>query len=287
MQQVPSISTIIEVAKVCQYLYNRSIYSNKFYNGNPVDTNRPQLLYMVRKDVEWLYGKNQTDSRLQKVASYLFGLCAPFIQEALTIIGNKNASLPVVTGPTNQSVEVGEDATFSVTVVSSLPVTYQWYLNGAPVVGETASSFVISNAQVSDSGDIVSVRVSNSVGSVVSNTVTLTVTEVLLGHVYYGDTDYGTELKSGTDNVPYVFTFPITTGQPFNITFPVSIAARYIVVQYPNTEPTKTQYSIPPIDNGPVPGFPLDVASFGSNKYVFSRTGNPTTLGPTNVLQLS
>src|SRR6185503_17332754 len=102
MQQVPDTNTIINVAIISQYLYDRALYDNRFYNKQQIDPNRPQLLYMVRKDVQYLFGLNPSDPGLTKISAYLFGLCAPFIPQALQIISRNTVLGPLVTGPTDQ-----------------------------------------------------------------------------------------------------------------------------------------------------------------------------------------
>lgn len=277
MAQVPAINTIIQVAQISQYLYDRAIYSNKFYNNQPLDIRKPELIFLIRKDVEWVYQTNPSDPNLPKTSEYLFGLCSPFTQQALLIINNSTQQPPVISGPANQSVNVGQTATFSVTVTSSLPVIYQWYKNGVLVPGATSASFPLSNAQLSDTGDTFYVVVSNSAGSATSVTATLTVAAALIGYYYQGSTDYSNQLTASVDNVTYLGTFPITTGQPFTVTFPHLVSSEYIVVKYPATEPTKTSYLNPPPsgpDTGTIPSIALDVNSFGGWKYIFSRNGS-------------
>lgn len=65
-----------------------------------------------------------------------------------------------------QSVTVWEStrATLDGAAVGSLPMTYQWLKDGAPLAGQTAATFVLSNAALADVGSYV-LRANNSVGS--------------------------------------------------------------------------------------------------------------------------
>lgn len=85
---------------------------------------------------------------------------------------------PAITGqPQNTSVNIGERASFSVTVTSDTPVSYQWYFGNDqnnPVPGGTNSVLVISNAQNANAGQYW-VSVSNASGITHSQTATLTV----------------------------------------------------------------------------------------------------------------
>src|ERR1700751_1978772 len=153
MSQVPATNIIIQVAQISQYLYDRAIYSNKFYNNQPLDIRKPELIFLVRKDVEWVYQTNPSDPFLAKTGEYLFGLCSPFTQQALQMVNNSTQQPPIISGPSNQSVNVGQTATFSVTVTSTLPVTYTWYKNGIIIPGAISSSYSLVNAQLTDNGD--------------------------------------------------------------------------------------------------------------------------------------
>jgi hypothetical protein len=81
----------------------------------------------------------------------------------------------IITQPTNQTVTAGQTATFSVAAAGTAPLTYQWKKNGMAIAGATSSSYIIPTTTSSDSGSSFVVVVSNSAGSVTSNTATLTV----------------------------------------------------------------------------------------------------------------
>jgi hypothetical protein len=87
--------------------------------------------------------------------------------------------------PTNQSIAVGSNATFTVTAVGTVPLHYQWQKDGANLTnaaghisGATTNVLTINNAQTTDSSTNYTVIVTNIAGSVTSSVATLTVTNV-------------------------------------------------------------------------------------------------------------
>jgi hypothetical protein len=86
-----------------------------------------------------------------------------------------NAAPKIITQPANQTVTVGQAATFSVVASGTPAPTYQWQKNGANISGATSASYSTPPTVSGDSGSTFDVIVSNSVGSVTSNLATLTV----------------------------------------------------------------------------------------------------------------
>jgi uncharacterized repeat protein (TIGR03803 family) len=97
------------------------------------------------------------------------------------------SSYPVVTSQTtNQTVQCGANATFSVSAVAMMtPFSYQWYLNSSAlsnspgISGATASTLTLSNVSLSDSGGSYTVVVGNFIGSATSQPAILTVTDTI------------------------------------------------------------------------------------------------------------
>jgi hypothetical protein len=87
---------------------------------------------------------------------------------------NPNAPL-IITQPANQTVAVGQTATFSVTATGSATLTYQWFKGGVAISGATSSTYTTPATVSGDSGSLFTVTVSNSLGTVTSNPATLTV----------------------------------------------------------------------------------------------------------------
>jgi hypothetical protein len=203
------------------------------------------------------------------VSDYLYSLLTPLSTSIASI---------TITNPTNQSVNVGQNATFSVTVSVSNGQAYtvQWFRNGLAIPGANSTTYTLTNAQLTDSGaQFSAIATASGVGSATSLPAQLTVTSSIIGFYYFGSTDYSTQLLGGTDAVPYNGQFSITPGQPLSINLPGAAQNTYMVFKYPATETSKTQYSNPPLNIGVIPSIAWEgIITIGSWKYIVTRTGN-------------
>jgi len=86
-----------------------------------------------------------------------------------------NGPPSITTQPANQTVSVGQTATFSVTATGTAPLSYQWQKNQVNIAGATSASFTTPATTLADNGTSFRVMVTNSVSSVTSNPATLTV----------------------------------------------------------------------------------------------------------------
>lgn len=77
--------------------------------------------------------------------------------------------------PANQTVTAGQTATFSVSASGTAPLSYQWQMNGTDIPNATATNYTTPVTTTANSGEQFRVMVSNSAGSITSNTATLTV----------------------------------------------------------------------------------------------------------------
>jgi hypothetical protein len=101
------------------------------------------------------------------------------------------AMAPSITAqPANQTVVIGQPATFTVTASGTAPLAFQWQKGGAPISGATASSYTTAATAKSDDGSSFVVVVSNGSGSTTSASAMLTVVS-------------GTSMPSGTDVTTY------------------------------------------------------------------------------------
>jgi immunoglobulin I-set domain protein len=85
----------------------------------------------------------------------------------------------ITTQPVNQTVNVGQTATFSVVAAGTAPLSYQWQKNSANISGATAASYTTPATVSGDTGATFRVIVTNSVNSTTSNSATLTVNAVV------------------------------------------------------------------------------------------------------------
>jgi hypothetical protein len=120
---------------------------------------------------------------------------------------NPTTTTPVsiMTQPANQTVQVGQSATFTVGAGGTAPLMYQWQKNAANILGATSASYTTPATAAADNGAKFDVVVSNSSGSVTSNPATLTVNPV------------GTSSSSNVDVVTYHYD-NLRTGQNTNET---------------------------------------------------------------------
>jgi len=81
----------------------------------------------------------------------------------------------ITTQPANQTVTVGQAATFTVAATGTAPLTYQWQKNNSNISGATAASYTTPATASADNGAKFDVMVTNSVSSQTSNMATLTV----------------------------------------------------------------------------------------------------------------
>jgi len=101
------------------------------------------------------------------------------------------AVAPSITAqPADQTVVVGQPATFTVTAAGTAPLTFQWQKGGVPISGATASSYATPATAQGDDGGTFLVVVSNAVGSLSSSSAKLKVVS-------------GTTMPRGTDVTTY------------------------------------------------------------------------------------
>jgi glucose/arabinose dehydrogenase len=77
--------------------------------------------------------------------------------------------------PQTAIASIGGSASFSV-LANGLGITYQWIKNGNDIPNTDTSTLVLSNLLLSDSGSVISCRVTNEYGTATSNTAILRVT---------------------------------------------------------------------------------------------------------------
>lgn len=281
------ISTILSVAKISEYLAANNIPYTNYFRGSALDQRLANMIYMERAAVQNRFALNPSDTTLVGTSNYLYAILGKFAIEGLNVFNSVSATAPELTGPTNQSVSQGSNATFTVSVVSSLPVIYQWFRDGVAIPGETNVSYTLNNAQPGDDGALFSVSATNAAGTTNSVQAKLTVTVTITASLYYTDVDPGPTLQASSDPFSYQSTFPITHNASISVTLPgASTPNKYLVVRFPSTEPDKANWFNTPSNNGQIPDSAFQSQlSFGGNKYVYTRVA--VTMDTTQPLILS
>jgi hypothetical protein len=121
---------------------------------------------------------------------------------------------PVITmQPTNQTVVVGQTATFAVSANGTPPLSYQWMFNTTNITGATNAVLILANAQFTNAGSY-SVLVTNAYGSITSSNALLTVLAPVIITaqptnltVYVGGTANFAVTASGTMPLGYKWNF--------------------------------------------------------------------------------
>lgn len=96
-------------------------------------------------------------------------------QHTVALLGTAPAIAPnIVTQPVSQTVNAGQNASFTVTVTGTAPLSYQWRKNMVHISGANGPSFTLNSVTTNDTGSY-DVVVTNVVGSATSSAATLTV----------------------------------------------------------------------------------------------------------------
>jgi hypothetical protein len=180
--------------------------------------------------------------------------------------------LPTISNPSNDSVNVGQSAVFTVTATNYTSI--QWFRNGVIIPGATGLSYTLANAQLTDNNALFSASATNGSGiPVFSNTATLTVTASLTAQWFYGLSDPYPALSVGTDTLSYQISQSITSGQPIVINYPAGAENNmYNVLRYPNTESVKTTWVNTALNQGVIPDPVMHaILNFNGYYYVVSR----------------
>jgi len=144
------------------------------------------------------------------------------VSNSVNSVTSSNATLTVnvppsiTTQPTNQTVNPGQTASFSVVASGTAPLSYQWSKSGIVISGATSSSYTTPATTAGDNGALFSVTISNLAGSATSNNSTLTVnTRTLTANPL--NLPFGNVLVSGGSS-----TLPVTMTNSGNANITIS-----------------------------------------------------------------
>jgi len=214
------------------------------------------------------------------------------------------ATIPIIVqSPTNQLVNAGGTASFSVAVSGYPFPSYQWLKNSTSFIGATNATLTITNVQAGDA-DTYAVIVTNSAGSMTSSNATLTIantapsfTPIPDQTINAGVTLNVTNVATDLDAPPQALTFSLLTN-PLNSTLNATgvFNWRPSVSQAGTTNPVSVKVT----DNGtpnlsatnnfnvivnPVSKPSLGTISFNATQ--LSVTVNGGTAGPDYVVEFS
>jgi len=99
--------------------------------------------------------------------------------------------------PSDRLVTEGANATFSVEATGSDVLSYQWFANGQPLVGENSDSLTVFTTTLDDNGNRYNVEVSEGNDLITSDSATLTVRESLVLGQYSQQADASTWILDG------------------------------------------------------------------------------------------
>lgn len=272
MAAIKDISEILEIARIAQYLAFNDQSKKLFLKGNS-NARLPYMITCERLSVQWQYDTDPTDSTLRGTANYLYDLLGIYGIQAEVILAAQGGVAPIVTGPSNQSVTLGDVASFTIGVTSSLSYSVAWYIDGVLVPGQIGLTYSFTPT-LDQSGSIVSAIVTNGAGATPSANAMLTVTTALLGYWYVGPVNYYSLLNMGVDNITFNSSFNIVDGQPFQILVSPSSLGNNMnhVYKTPVSQGVKTSWLNTDLNNGNIPdqAFRTNIV-IGSWNYEVSR----------------
>ena len=132
------------------------------------------------KNKPLLHATNATLSITNASVKKSAGVYSVQVSNALGSVRSSNATLQVLTPvkvtvqPPSRTVLESRKTVFVVHAKGSPPLTYQWWLNGNPLLNATNLRLVVTNAQPFHAG-LYTATVSNALSGAVSSTATLTV----------------------------------------------------------------------------------------------------------------
>ncbi|HVB88388.1 MAG TPA: immunoglobulin domain-containing protein [Candidatus Dormibacteraeota bacterium] len=204
----------------------------------------------------------------------------------------------IIAQPGNQTVAVGQAATFTVTAGGTAPLSFQWQKGTSNIPGAVSASYATPATVIGDSGATYRVVVSNASGSVTSNSATLTVTaqapaittQPASQTVTAGQTATFTVVATGTQPLSYQWqkgTTNIAGATSASYTTLASTSADNgsqfrVVVSNSVNPPATSNYATLTVNSAPPPSS-LSVLTYHNDN---SRTGlnpNETSLTTTNV----
>lgn len=99
------VTTYLNIARVCQYLAADGNSNQLLLQGSGNRPRQSQLLKIVRESVQWLSDFDPNNASLSIQANYMYSLCNPYVNQALTII-NAGGTGNIVNPSTGNQVTI-------------------------------------------------------------------------------------------------------------------------------------------------------------------------------------
>jgi hypothetical protein len=116
-------------------------------------TGSGSISYQWSKDGSPISGATSPSLNISSISASSAGSYSLAVTGACGTVTSNNAALTVISAvPTSQAVCAGSSASFSTTVSSPSPVSYQWRRDGSSISGQTNSSLNLSNATAAMNG---------------------------------------------------------------------------------------------------------------------------------------
>ena len=255
------IADCISYAKISQFLIADDRDRQQAFKGGFLSRNSPQLIYTVRKSLEWAYNKNPSDTNLVAISNYLYSLIIGYVDSAKGILG-ANAQLGTVPvfylQPTSISQQEKTSASLSVVVRGTPIIYYQWqkyngtiYVN---IIGATASVISFNSLSVIDEGSYRCVAF-NAYGTIISNVATVTVAVQVQCFYAYSVGDPYAAISGGTDPLTYQVSQLFNSGAS-SISLSLLAAGennKFGTFKIPTGQPIKTVWYNTAFNNGQIP----------------------------------
>lgn len=131
---------------------------------------------LIGADIENGSPASLFNGSIDEVSFYDGALGSEEIAAIFSASGSGKRGLPpvILLQPQTQVAALGSTVEFESSAAGTLPLTYQWSFNGTNLAGATNATLCLADVSFSDAGDY-AVTVENALGSIASQTATLTV----------------------------------------------------------------------------------------------------------------
>ena len=159
---------------------SKTVVAGTNVNFTVGSTGTAPLFYQWWKNGSPILSATNSNHSISNVQTNDAGAYSVTVSNAVKVVSSTNAILvvnvpPFITvQPTNQTVIVGSNTSFFVSVAGTLPLKYQWRTNGVNLPGATNSVCTIINT-TTNAARSYTVVVTNAAGSVTSSGAVLTV----------------------------------------------------------------------------------------------------------------